>query len=142
MGPSYSPIPLRYEDVQYHGESEWLYACIRKFLQTVPGDVARFAIRRCVFISVGKVSRGITLPARIAADEFSRRTRNMWLIVLDERIGQKEVLALIAHEVAHAFLKHDRLSPEMPESCEVDAALLAKSWGFSGKGTDPEFCNR
>jgi hypothetical protein len=57
----------------------------------------------------------------------------MWLIILDERIPDDEAEGFVAHEIAHAWLRHGQLSPEIPDSCEV-AAVLAKSWGFTGKG--------
>ena len=69
----------------------------------------------------------------------------MWLILLDERSvdedEESEILGTIAHEIAHAWLKHDRMSPDIPEDCETKAANLAKEWGFQGRGTDPEFCS-
>ena len=69
----------------------------------------------------------------------------MWLLLLDERSvdenEESEVLGIIAHEIAHAWLKHDRMSPDLPDDCETKAANLAKEWGFEGRATDPEFCS-
>jgi len=115
---------------------------IRTVLRKLPNDVGLFAYGRCVFISIGLGSFGMTLPGRISSHLVDRRTRNMWLIILDERVPDDEVQGTIAHEIAHAWLKHDQISIDIPETCEVDAALLTKSWGFTGKGTDPDYCDR
>ena len=84
----------------------------------------------------------MTLPGRISSHRIDRRTRNMWLVILNERTPDDEIDGTIAHEIAHAWLKHDQLSIDIPDTCKVDAALLAGAWGFTGKGTDPEHCDR
>lgn len=138
---TYFPIEPRLEDLEYYGDSERLLHAIRRVVSKLPKDNARFVLQRCVFISIGLGSFGMTLPARIATHAVEKRTRNMWLIILDERIADDEAEGLVAHEIAHAWLHHDQLSPDTPDSGEADAAILAKSWGFTGKGTDPGHCD-
>ena len=37
----------------------------------------------------------------------------------------------LAHEIAHARLGHDRLSPDIDHSCEKQADDLSVTWGFA-----------
>ena len=98
-------------------------------------DAKRFALDRCTFTSVGHDIVGMTLPGRIGVHSAERRSRNVWIIVvLDQELGE-EFQTTIAHEIAHAWLGHDRCG-ELPDDCEEQAAKLAKSWGFTGHGAD------
>ena len=81
----------------------------------------------------------MTVPGKIASHDLERRTRNMWLILLHEKLPVDEECSIIAHEIAHAWLGHDKLSLNFPPSSEVDAAILTGSWGFTGRGADPEY---
>ena len=44
--------------------------------------------------------------------------------------------ATVAHEIAHAFLRHREGDPT---ECEVEAARLAQQWGFTGPAADPDY---
>ena len=49
---------------------------------------------------------------------------------------KKAVASVIAHEIAHAWLKHDLTNPGADdEQMEAEAAALCKAWGFHGLGT-------
>jgi hypothetical protein len=111
---------------------------IIRTLLKLPQDVRDFALERCRFVSVGKGAAGITLPGRIGSHAYDKRTRNMWLIVLDDNEPAEQVEATIAHEIGHAWRHDDRLDMP-PEDCEEQTAELARSWGFTGRGADPEF---
>ena len=66
-----------------------------------------------------------------------------WIILLAEQImeeGEQVAQGIIAHEIAHAWLKHNRHSPETSPECEIEAANLARQWGFMGRATDVEQC--
>lgn len=104
-------------------------------IMRLPRDVMQFALDRCCFISLGRGVQGITLPGRIGTDEAGR-DENTWIIVLSDDLAFHEAESTVAHEIAHAFLGHDRLD-DMPEDCEVQASTLAQSWGFTGRGADP-----
>ena len=81
---------------------------------------------------------GLTLPGRIGI-LGSRRSRNRWIIVLDDaEHSSKDFDATIAHEIAHAWLGHDRIG-EIPEDCEPQAAALAREWGFLGRASDLDY---
>lgn len=70
------------------------------------------------------------------------------LILLSEHIVDKyereDIVSIIAHEIAHAYLghanSHSLRSDEVhiADEMEVEACELARSWGFSGRGTDAE----
>jgi len=137
----YSKIPLNSHNLSYYGEDQHLFDCIVRTVQKLPDQVAHFAIDRCRFLSVGRSCWGMTMPAYIATHNVEKRTRNIWLILLEELIPDDEIDSAIAHEIAHAWLKHDRMG-DFPEDGEIAAANLTRRWGFSGKGTDPEYCNR
>jgi len=79
------------------------------------------------------------LPARIAVNSFEKRTKNMWIILINENLPDQEMLTAIAHEIAHAWLRHDRYA-DFPDDGEGQAALKAYEWGFRGNGADPVFC--
>jgi hypothetical protein len=99
--------------------------------------VGRFALDRCAFTSVGQTILGMALPGRIGVHVAERRSKNVWIIVsLDQEPGE-ELQTTVAHEIAHAWLGHDRCG-DMPTDCEEQAARLAKSWGFGGEGADAE----
>lgn len=65
---------------------------------------------------------------------------NRWIIVLTEELPTNDAHGIIAHEIAHAWLRHDRFA-DHPEDCETKAANLTREWGFTGKGADAVYCN-
>lgn len=113
--------------ISYLGGSPTMSAALVDAIRRLPREVALFAIERCAFLSVG-AAWGVTLPGRIGVDAKTRRSSNMWIIALDDNMPASEMAGAIAHEIAHAWLKHDRLG-DPPATCETDAAILAKSWG-------------
>ena len=154
------------DQLQYYGDDDKLLARIIQTIARLPEEIAQFAIDQCVFLSIGTLNIAMTFPGtvslgrnRIAAFDESynhlKLWENMWLILLEEdprermpgdieklgeELGLEDVQSIIAHEIGHALLAHDRLG-ESPEDCETQAAQLTKSWGFSGKGADAEYCN-
>ena len=120
----------------YWGEDPDLSARIVSAINQLPDRVAAFALERCTFVSVGRATLGIVLPGRVGV--LNRRSRNVWIIVLDERMSPKDVDGVIAHEIAHAWRGDDRLGM-MPKDCEVKTAQLVKEWGFTGTGADEKF---
>ena len=121
-------------DLLYFGESDEVVKVIVETIAKLPATVAAFAIERCAFVSVGKVACGITLPGKIGVNARTRRSRNQWVILLTERLPSHDRHSIVAHEIAHAWLGHDKLSINLPKDCETKAAGLTKSWGFTGKG--------
>ena len=136
------PLDIRqiYEEVAYYGENPLMQGLIAATIARLPRDVSVFALDRCRFVSVGVGASGITLPGRIGVHGVEHRSRNCWIIVLDDRVAHDQIQSMIGHEIAHAWLGHDRLG-ETPEDCERQAALLTGKWGFVGDGADPEFCD-
>lgn len=123
--------------IAYLGESEFTRAHIANAVSRLPGDVQDFACERCRFVSVGEGAMGITLPGSIGVNAHEKRSRNMWIIVLDDRIPVEELDGVVAHEIAHAWLGHNRCE-EVTVDDEVAAATLTREWGFTGRGADPE----
>lgn len=126
-------------DLVFFGEDVETQLGIVKVLSKLPDNVVQFALDRCSFTSVGKVTAGMVLPGKVGIHPSEKRSRNCWLIILDERSTDDE--SVIAHEIAHAWLGHDRTSADDQETWEIDAANLTKEWGFEGRGSDPEFCD-
>jgi hypothetical protein len=124
--------------LSYLGENLQMEADIIQTLIKLPREIRNFALERCRFVSVGRGIVGITLPGKIGSDSRTKRTRNMWIIVLDDNESPDEVETTIAHEIAHAWRGDDRMG-EMDEECEEKAAAVTRDWGFQGRGADPEF---
>ena len=134
--PDQSKLDEIQGNLMYWGEDPDLSARIVGVMSQLPDRVAAFALERCGFVSVGRASLGITLPGRIGV--HNGRSRNVWIIVLDEKMSPKDVNGVIAHEIAHAWRGDDRLGMT-PKDCEVKTAQLVKEWGFTGIGADVKF---
>ena len=127
--------------MDYYGEYEAVERTIVETICRLPDPIARFALDRCRFLSVGASVYGMTLPGRAGVASWpEQRSRNIWLIVLADPLPDDSSHSIVAHEIAHAWLKHDRLGFP-PEDCEIQAAETAKIWGFIGKGADSNYCN-
>ena len=100
-------------------------------LVRLPPKIRFFALERITILTIGRSAQGICWPASI----FNRR-RKKWLIVMDDDFdGDFE--SAIAHEIAHAYLGHNRLML-IGNTCEADADALAVEWGFSKSYPDPQ----
>lgn len=97
----------------------------------LPEKVQEFALFNCTFITVGKDDFGTVYPASLFTHRTAsgkRTARNHWAIVLNARIlTRKDGVFTVAHEIAHAWLKH-QMWPEL--SNEEEADDLVKSWGI------------
>ena len=130
-----------HHDLVYYGEDRDLHRQIIETVLQLPERVGRFALDRCRFLSVGESVYGMTLPGRIGLSAGpGRRSRNMWIILLADPLPEEHALSIIADEIAHAWLKHDRLG-NPPKDCEIEAANMTLAWGFTGKGADAEYSN-
>ncbi len=109
----------------YAGDDDQFRAAYARVLVKLPEDVRHYALDRCTVLSIGRAARGIVWPSRIVD-----RRRCKWLIVMDEECSL-DLESAIAHELAHAWLQHDRLSPDVDPNCEAAADSLAVEWGFS-----------
>ena len=134
--PVKSRLAWIHDNLMYWGEDPDLRARIVSVMNQLPDRIAAFALERCGFVSVGRASLGIILPGRVGV--HNGRSRNVWIIVLDERMSPEDVDGVIAHEIAHAWRGGDRLGM-MPKDCEVETARLVKEWGFTGTGADEKF---
>jgi hypothetical protein len=72
-------------------------AAIVRVRERLPDEVMRFAVDRCAFFFLGNAVQGQTMPRRFV-------DVREWLIVLYDLAPHLE--AVIAHEVAHAYLGH------------------------------------
>ncbi len=111
-------------DLKYYGYSKNLYINIVETIYRLPADVQEYVLDNCVFLGVGDTTIGTVLHGKYI--------KGNWIVNLLESVDK----CSIAHEIAHAFLEHDRLSP--PNDCEQRACELTAQWGFSGKGADYE----
>ncbi len=125
-------------DLSYLGEDEDLWRQIVEAIERLPEEVRDFALDRCRFLSVARTTHGMVLPGRIGTHEVTNEPT--WLVLLSEAIPAEDVHGAIAHEIAHAWLGHDRLAFP-PDDCEIQAANLTMEWGFSGVGADAEHCH-
>lgn len=128
-----------FDDAPYHGESDEIRRFLALVLLRLPERIREFAIERCAVLSVGHNAYGITWPARIAK-KWRVGINRRWLILLTENLPPGDEESIIAHEIAHAYLGHDRGSPDLPQDCEEQACNLVAKWGFSGKGADAAYC--
>lgn len=125
------------EWIAYYGADWGFRDWILEAVARLPQKVCDFACDRCMFLSVGRSVLGMVVPARIATHAVERRTRNMWLILLEEDLTEEDAHSIIAHEIAHAWLRHDRLDGDPDPSVE-EAVRQVKQWGFTGLGADEE----
>ena len=112
-------------------------------LLELPAKVQNYAIERCFFISMWEGDLGRVLPGRIGTR--SNTGEEKWLVLLNatelDKLEEEEAMGWVAHEIAHAYLEHDRLG-STDEKVEEDAAHLAAEWGFKGPGADVEYQKR
>ena len=130
------------DHLDYYGDDEGTRQLIARVVLQLPSDVAEFTLDRCRFLSIGESCYGMTLPGRIGTHWLDDNSSNVWLILLVEnldRLPGEDARSIIAHEIAHAWLGHDRTAPES-EDFRTDAARLTQQWGFYGKGSDPDYC--
>ena len=103
-----------------------LDAVIVRVVHSLPPKVRAFVYSRCVFTTVSE----------FGAECYYKRSNRPWLIIL----GAKADESVVAHEIAHARLgqKADSYGNEIEIAYkqETEACLLAKRWGFSGRGTE------
>jgi hypothetical protein len=120
-------------DLEYHGDNPATRVPIVSALARMPEDVRQFALHRCVFISVGGALGGYYLPGSVGVDPLTRRSRNVWLIILDNNNSDVEGTA---HELAHIWLGHTVSGPGYEDWAEGEEAAeaLARQWGFTGPG--------
>lgn len=124
-----------------------LYGCdairpeIVRAVSRVPEEVQTFAAERCAFLALPDGLDGAVWPGRIAT-HFHGSDADAWIVLLDSPLPEDAGEAVVAHELAHAFLRHDKLGQGDAAEIERQAAELARAWGFTGYTTDPEHCTR
>lgn len=120
----------------YLGNDEDMSLLIGDVLVRLPDEPLLKAIDHFVFASVGRSNQGLILPANI----LNGGEAESWLILLDDAMitsrQAEDVRSVIAHEIAHAYLRHDPLANAGDVSIELGASRLAREWGFQGSGTD------
>jgi len=132
----------------YYGDDAVLERTIVETLARLPDDVRVFALDQCCFLSVGGANHGMVLPGRIGRQEADYTDvgpgesldGDPWLVLLSESLPPRDAHGIVAHEIAHAWLGHDRLSLDVSPECEIDTANLTGRWGFTGLGANPEHC--
>lgn len=127
---------IRYK-LHYYGDDGSLESTIVAVIAKLPPDVQEFVGDRCRFLSVGRVCWGMTMRQMICEID-AKEVEDKWLILLEEQTPAEQIESVVAHEIAHAWLGHDRYDPDLLPECEVEAALLTREWGFEGWGADPE----
>jgi hypothetical protein len=70
-------------------------------------------------------------PRGVAAEDAGAHTITFYTHLLDQ-LSDQAVLAVMAHELAHAWL-NEHLRPEASKSREDDADMLAEMWGFESE---------
>ena len=139
-----------------------VHTAVLKTVSRLPEDVQEYACGRCVFLALADY--GMVLPGLITyphssesvemieqapkgasrleladyVETYERKAK--WIILLPRCLAADEAQSIIAHEIAHAFLGHDRLSICDFIDVETEACNLVRSWGFGGLGADVEYC--
>ncbi len=121
--------------VRYYGDDSQTQVAICRTVERLPKDVQSFVFDDCVFMSVGRASLGLVMPPD--RDDELYWARDRWLIFLADELPEEDVDGIIAHEIAHALLGHNRFELFVPgdtERTEQEVADQVKAWGFTGRG--------
>ena len=114
---------------------------IAGLLARLPEQVCKFAIKKIFFYSMGQHARlGMASHRRdighweiITEYGFHYRTDYEWLVwLLDEEVENgDEGLATIAHEIAHAWLRHRQYQKDETREARAGASLPRRTCGFA-----------
>jgi len=96
----------------------------------LPSDVAEWVREHCVFMAFEKGDYGEVWPGTAFAGE------DWWFVFLKSPLPKRHAHGIIAHEIAHAWLHHDKFN--VPPDGEEQAHRQARAWGFRGLATRPE----
>jgi hypothetical protein len=99
---------------------------VKRVLAQSPDDVRAFVIDHSLFIEFHAEAHALCLDSE-----------GRWVIVLKIPYDPVEMPATVAHDIAHASLRHQREGRTIDR--EVEAAVLAQRWGFTGGGADPAY---
>lgn len=147
--------------IPYFGLNEVMRMSLAQVLTHIPESVREFVLEKCVITtSAEPLLGGVVWKAQIPKRALDS-PHEFWLIVLSELVwsvgsgilrgqslkdatkGQKERWKkatkkqnerwrhIIAHEIARAYLNHDRMNLELPEDTEAEANRLVAQWGFA-----------
>jgi hypothetical protein len=156
-----------FERIAFYCDHPGIHSLIAKTVSKLPDEVAVYACCQCIYLSIGdETFNGVVLPGRIAhpttvdiaqmiaeaprgsdisaltdyVDQVESRLQR-WIVLLNESIvGSEDAESIVAHEIAHAWLRHDRLGLDVSSDSEREAEELTGEWGFSGLGADVEHC--
>ena len=154
---------LHYRIADYCDNVE-VHSQLLRTVERLPDDVQEFVCQRCVFLALA--DHGMVLPGRVACADLAEtaemiqeaprnaslselgdyvqdyeRTAHKWIVLLQGTPSDDE--SIPAHEIAHAYLGHDRLAiygPDKSIEVETQACELTRSWGFQGLGTEVDHC--
>jgi hypothetical protein len=70
-------------------------------------------------------------PNGVACEESGAHIITFYTILMDQ-LSDEAVMAVMAHELAHAWL-NEHLRPEASKAREDDADMLAEMWGFESE---------
>jgi predicted metalloprotease with PDZ domain len=70
-------------------------------------------------------------PNGVAKEESGAHTITFYTDLMD-KLTDRAVVAVMAHELAHAWL-NEHLRPEASKTREDDADMLAEMWGFESE---------
>lgn len=130
-------------NVRYYGDNGEMWQRIVRTVTRLPAAVQEFVFERCAFMSVGRAAYGLVMPPNTAAAaDYLHWAHDRWIVFLSDDLPEAHAPGIIAHEIAHAYLGHDRTAPGLTAGVEIEAAELAAAWGFDGMATDPEYVTR
>jgi Zn-dependent protease with chaperone function len=107
----------------------------RLFLEAAgrpPGDTPRIATVRLVQLSKRptKTTVGLTRYSKVRFFFLSRPRQTItFYSYLFDALSDRAAVAVIAHELAHAWL-NEHARPEESRAREIEADELARKWGF------------
>ena len=124
-GPAHDDPDAIADDLWLVGHHDELRHAIVRTAMRLPPDVRLFTVRRCRFVMIGPETVGSCFSAAI----FDRREDDPdWVIVLMTTAED-----VIAHEIAHAWLRHDTDEQGMIHdgAAEEEVRRTLAEWGFA-----------
>jgi Zn-dependent peptidase ImmA (M78 family) len=103
----------------YYDDDDSIRKSIAEAFIKLPEDVRDYILEECLIVSAGGDLYGTVWPSDIMKN--SSGNNRSWIIILSENMPEDDKVSIIAHEMAHAYLKHDKLSETA--TAEVDRSL-------------------
>lgn len=109
-------------NITYHHGGPDVLSHIIETVQKLPAEVIQFAITKCAFVSATEENAGCVLNAKVFQD-------SEWVVILGPGLAAQNAQNIVAHKIAHAWLRHEHFGI-LPSDHEPAVRALAAEWGF------------